>query len=300
MPKWQSTRSAVTSYRKELQMPKNHTPKAFNTPLKKKLFGGAVTVMTAGSLLGLGAVGAQAAPADEATDTSAKTSASAEGTAKNTDDVIAAVKQQLRADIRSGDSVGEKAQNVSITLESHAELFASLPANLQADLTELNAASDAERDALAAQIGATALDGGYGEEAQKVATAVQDHPKHPLAAAVRALVSLDTGEADEGRGGRAEATAEKVTSALLNNPELFANLPTDLQNDLTALKDSPEADRATAADAIEAKGLAGEYGAEIQKIAEHLQANAGANADASSETGTDAGSGAHVHADAGR
>ncbi|TDW29802.1 hypothetical protein [Cryobacterium psychrophilum] len=261
-------------------MPQNHTPKAFNTPLKKKLFGGAVTVMTAGSLLGLGAVGAQAVPADEATDASTKTSASAEGSASNTDDVIAAVKHQLRADIRSGDSVGEKAQNVSITLESHAELFASLPANLQADLTELNAASDDERDALAAQIGTTALDGGYGEEAQKVATAVQDNPKHPLAAAMRALVSLDAGEAEEGRGGRAEATAERITGALLSNPGLFANLPTELQNDLTALKDAPAGDRSAAADAIEANGLAGEYGAEIQKIAEHLQANGAANADA--------------------
>jgi len=243
--------------------------------------------MTAGSLLGLGAVGAQAAPLDQVTDTSGtstKTSASAEGTAGSTDDVIAAVKQQLRADIREGGSIGEKAQNVSTTLESHAELFASLPANLQADLTELNAASDAERDALAAQIGTTALDGGYGADAQKIATAVQDNPKHPLAAAVHALVSPDAGQAEEGRGGKAQATAETVTSALLNNPDLFANLPTELQNDLTALTDTPAAERSAAADSIEAKGLAGEYGAEIQKIAEHLQANVD--------------SGAHTHADA--
>ncbi|MDJ0349605.1 hypothetical protein [Cryobacterium sp. PH29-G1] len=272
-------------------MPQNHTHKAFNTPLKKKLFGGAVTVMTAGSLLGLGAVGAQAAPLDQVADTSGtstQTSASAEGEASTTDDVIAAVKQQLRADIRSGGSVGEIAQNVSITLESHSEIFAGLPANLQADLTDFNAASDTEREALAEQIGITALDGGYGADAQKVATAVQDNPKHPLAAAVRALVSADAGQIDEGRGAKAETTAETVTSALLNNPELFASLPTELQDDLTALKDSPAADRAADADAIEAKGLAGEYGTEIQKIAEHLQAggdahaggNAGAKADA--------------------
>lgn len=76
-------------------MPQNHTHKAFNTPLKKKLFGGAATVLTAGSLLGLGAVGAQAAPLDQVTDTSGtstQTSASAEGTASTTDDVIAAVR----------------------------------------------------------------------------------------------------------------------------------------------------------------------------------------------------------------
>ncbi|MDH6238141.1 hypothetical protein [Cryobacterium sp. CG_9.6] len=252
-------------------MPQNHTLKAFNTPLKKKLFGGAITVMTAGSLLGLGAVGAQASLIDQTTDTPTTTSASAEGSASSTDDVIAAVQKELRADIRSGGSIGEKAQNVSITLESHAELFASLPANLQADLTELNAASDTEREALATQVGATALDGGYGAEAQKVAMAVQQDPKHPLAAAVNALLSTDAGQADEGRGSKAEATAETVTSALIDNPALFANLPTALQNDLIALQDSLAADRAAAADAIEANALSGEYGAEIQKIAEHLQ-----------------------------
>ncbi len=281
-------------------MPQNHTHKAFNTPLKKKLFGGAVTVMTAGSLLGLGAVGAQAAPLDQVTDTSntpTKPSASAEGTASNTHDVIAAVKQQLRADIRSGDSVGEKAQNVSITLESHSEIFASLPANLQADLTELNAASDVDRDALATQIGTTALGGGYGEDAQKVASAVRDNPKHPLAAAVRTLVSADAGRADEGRGAKAEATAETVTSALLNNPALFANLPIELQNDLTALQNAPAADRSAGSDAIEAKGLAGAYGAEVQKIAEHMQAEGDAQTGGPAEA--DAGAGANMGTDFG-
>lgn len=196
------------------------------------------------------------------------------------------------------------AQSVSVTLASHSEIFAGLPANLQADLTDLNAASDAERDTLVAQIGTTALDGGYGADAQKVATAVQDNPKHPLAAAVRALVSAEADQVDEGRGAKAEATAETVTSALLNNPELFASLPTALQDDLTALKDSPAADRAADADAIEAKGLAGDYGTEIQKIAEHLQANDSghadghAEADADAAANTDVGSGAHTHVEA--
>ncbi|KGJ72787.1 hypothetical protein GY21_13040 [Cryobacterium roopkundense] len=283
-------------------MPQNHTSKAFNTPLKKKIFGGAVTVITAGSLLGLGAVGAQASPLDQVTDTTSGTSAtsstSADGKASTTDDVIAAVKQQLRADLSQGGSMSEKAQNVSQTVAGQSALFASLPANLQADLTSLNAASGPERDALAAQIGTTALDGGYGEEAQKVATAVQDDPKHPLAAALRALVG-QTGEHSDKVGEHADRSAEKtsqrVTEALIEHPELFANLPTNLQDDLTALKDAPEADRAVDADAIEAKALAGEYGAEIQKIAGHIQADddvtAGGEVSADTDVKTDAGTG---------
>jgi len=281
-------------------MPQNHTHKAFNTPLKMKLFGGAVTVMTAGSLLGLGAIGAQASPLEQVADTSGTStqpSASAEASVSTTDDVIAAVSQQLRAGIRSSDSVGEAAQSVSITLESHPEIFGSLPATLQADLTALNAASDAERDMLASQIDATALGGGYGEEAQRVAAAVQQNPKHPLAAAVHALVSADTGQVDEGRGARAETTAETVTSALLNNPELFASLPTELQNDLTALKNSPAADRVANANAIESKGLAGEYGAEIQKIAERMQASGDAHANGHAEMDADAAANSDVDAD---
>jgi len=260
-------------------MPQNHNSTAFNTPLKKKIFGGAVTVMTAGSLLGLGAVGAQAAPVDRMTDsttgTTVATSASNDEQARTIDDVLAAVKQQLHSDSAQGGSMGEKAQNISTTVAEQPELFGSLPANLQADLTSLNAASGAERDALAAQIGATSLGGGYGQDAQKVATAVQDDPTHPVAAALRALVG-ETGSHSDKAGGHAdrsaEKTAQRVTEALIENPELFANLPANLQEDLSALKGLPDADRAAAADQIEAKALAGEYGAEIQNIAGHIQA----------------------------
>lgn len=287
-------------------MPQNHTPQAFNTPLKKKIFGGAVTVMTAGSLLGLGAVGAQAAPLDHVTDgsngASASTSTSSDGQASTTDDVIAAVKKQLRGDITQGGSVGEKAQNVSKTVAGQSALFESLPANLQADLTSLNAASGAERDALAAQIGSTALDGGYGADAQKIATAVQADPKHPFAAALHALVG-QAGKHSDKAGDHADRAAEKtsqrVTEALIENPELFANLPANLQADLTALKDTPVADRAAAADEIEAKALAGEYGAEIQKIAGHIQADDDVKAGGDSNADGHATADADVKADAG-
>lgn len=276
-------------------MPQNHTSKAFNTPLKRKTFGGAVTVMTAGSLLGFGAVGAQAAPLDQVTDTkngtSGTTSASSDGTASTTDDVIAAVKQQLRADIAQGSSVGEKAQNVSTTIADQTELFASLPENLKADLTSLNAASDAERDALAAQIGETALDGGYGADAQNVATAVQDDPRHPLSAALNAPVGQAGSHADH-VDRSTEKTSQRVTEALIEHPELFANLPAELQADLTKLKNVAVNERAADADAIEARALAGEYGTEIQKIAGHLRADAGV------KTGGDANANADANADA--
>jgi len=279
-------------------MPQNHNSTAFNTPLKKKILGGAVTVMTAGSLLGIGAVGAQATPIDRVTDstsgTSSTTSASADGQAGSIEDVIAAVKQQLRADITQGGSLGEKAQNISQTVAGQSALFASLPANLQADLTSLNASAGPERDALAAQIGTTALEGGYGEDAQKIATAVQkSNPEHPVAA-LRALVGQGGSHSDTSGGHAdrsAERTLQRVTEALIENPDLFANLPANLQDDLAALKDAPEADRAAAADRIEASAIAGDYGEEIQKIAGHIQADDAVKADGGASTDT----GAEVH-----
>jgi len=279
-------------------MPQKHPSKAFNTLLKKKMLCGAVTVMTAGSLLGFGAVGAQAAPLDQVTDTtngtSGTTSTSSDGTASTTDDVIAAVKQQLRADITQGSSAGEKAQNVSTTIAGQTEVFASLPENLQTDLTSLNAASGAERDALAAQIGETALDGGYGEDAQNVAMAVQDDPRHPLSAALSALVGPAGDQADpaDDVDRSAEKTSQRVTEALIEHPELFANLPAELQADLTELRNLAVNERAAGADAIEAKALAGEYGTEIQNIAGHIRADAGV------KTGGNANANANAAADA--
>ncbi|KFF59335.1 hypothetical protein JF66_12080 [Cryobacterium sp. MLB-32] len=282
-------------------MPQNHTSKAFNTPLKKKIFGGAITVMTAGSLLGIGAVGAQAAPLDHVTDTtgtSATTTTAADGQANTTDDVIAAVREQLRAAASGEGSVGEKAQRISATVAGQPAVFESLPANLQADLTALNAASGSERDALAAQIGTTALAGGYGADAQRIATAVQDNPKHPLTAALHALAGPSGDHSGEHADRSAERTAQRVTEALIENPDLFANLPANLRDDLTALKDVPDAERAAAADQIESKALAGEYGTEIQNIAGHIQSDHEVNADHDVKAGGDVKTDADVQTDA--
>jgi hypothetical protein len=62
---------------------------------------------------------------------------------------------------------------VAYVLIHRTEAFGKLPANLQADLKTLEAAAASERDADAAKIKDTALDGGYGDQIQKEAKAIE-------------------------------------------------------------------------------------------------------------------------------
>ncbi|MFC5928042.1 hypothetical protein D6T64_10065 [Cryobacterium melibiosiphilum] len=279
----------------------NENTSAFGSPLKKRFAVGAVTALAAGSLLGLGAVGATAAPLDVSSEngSSNSTTASAEAdTAAGTQlteaealDQIATLTEQLQADLAgstedgSTDDGADATQIVTDAIAGHGDLFQSLPANLQSDLTALG---DANTDqAIAADtIETTALSGGYGEQLQKLAEAIQQDPEHPLAAVLQAVAASDAVAPDTGAPNG--LSAEKITDALAANPALFEKLPQELQADLTELQAAPEGDRAAGADEIKATALDGGYGEQIQAIAERVVANfAAAEAGAEAEAGAD-------------
>lgn len=261
-------------------MPQNQIPKAFMTPAKKRIAVGAVTLMTAGSLFGLGAAGATAAPLP-ASDSHSSTSASSDDTAK-TDALIASLTKDLRADLADGQDNGKKAQNVATTLAGNAALFSSLPENLQADLTALKDAAPADRDALVQTIETTAADGGYGEDAKNVVAAIQKHPQKPIKAALHAVFKSDLVQ-----GKDAAETVDKVATLLMDNPAIFDSLPQNLQDDLTALKDAKGPGQVGKALKVETTALAGGYGHEIQKIVKKLTVGMTADAKADAQVKSD-------------
>jgi hypothetical protein len=296
------------------------------TSRTKRVALGAASVLTAGALLGVGAQGATAAPLSAGTGTgpSSNTSASGDAAASSHGVLLASLASELRADLSHGQSGNVKAQKVATTLTEHAELFETLPANLQDDLTTLtDATGAADRAAAVETVRTTALAGGYGEEITQIAEAVRDNPEHPLAAAVRAALGGDLaaapGTAESGAAsGAAESGAEQEPGAgagsavtelalqLADDPALLEKLPADLQadlTDLTDLKTAPADEQTAAAEEIEAAALNGDYGAMVQKVAErvqaHVAADADAGADADADADADAGADADADADAG-
>lgn len=282
--------------------------KIFQTPRasrSKRLTIGAASVLAAGALLGAGVQGATASPLTDAPDhtagSNASTSASSTSDASTNDGAfLSSIQKELRGDVSRGQDLNEKAQKVAATLVDHAELFATLPANLQADLTTLTDASAADRTAAVETIRTTALAGGYGEQATQIATAVQDDPKHPLAAALHSVLGDDSAVAETG-----SHSAAKLALRVVDNPALLAKLPADLQSALTELKNTPAAEQDAAAQAIVADAANGAYGDDIQKFAERLQARTGgdshahtAGSDAGADASTNTGSGTDAHAGA--
>ncbi|SEM75326.1 hypothetical protein [Cryobacterium luteum] len=253
-------------------MTSNYTSTAFGSPARKRIAVGAVTVMTVGSLLGLGVAGANATPltADNTSSTSSHAG----------HDVLASLTKELRADLQ-GASNAETTKQVSDTLASHPDLFETLPANLQADLTALNAATADQSAATAAQTAAadkieiTALEGGYGVDIQKLAEEIQKDPAHPLAAALRGLLAVDAEQ-----GTDAASAAEKIATTISENPALLAQLPEALTADLAEQQALPAAEQAAAAEALLVSALEGGYGPEVQKVTEQIQSSLDAKASA--------------------
>ena len=70
----------------------------------------------------------------------------------------------------------------------------------------------------------------------------------------------------------AATRAQKIAATLVGSPKLFAKLPANLQTDLTTLKNATGADVATDAATLKSTALSGGYGAEVQKVAERIQA----------------------------
>jgi hypothetical protein len=65
--------------------------------------------------------------------------------------------------------------------------------------------------------------------------------------------------------------AEKAAAALVNHPKVFAKFPSNLQADITALKDATGADRITDAAKIKTTALSGGYGQTVQNQAKEAQ-----------------------------
>lgn len=290
-----------------------HTISPATAPSRtKRVALGAASVLSIGALLGVGAQGATAAPLSTATTSSSSSSADASGDAgaASNGEFLASLSAELRADLSHGQSGNVKAQKVATTLSEHAELFETLPANLQDDLTTLTDASGAaDRAAAVDTVRTTALAGGYGEEITKIAEAVRDNPEHPLAAAVRAALSGDSGAAsgtaesgtvsgtDQEPATDAAPSVKELALQLADTPALLEKLPADLQADLAELESTPADEQDAAAQKLEAAALNGDYGTVVQKIAERVQAHVTAEADADANAGADADEGADAGAE---
>jgi len=75
-------------------------------------------------------------------------------------------------DLKLGGSTDHQAARIANTVTEHKHLASSLPAALTGDLRTLADAPAADRGADLQKIEATALSGGYGAQAQKVATSI--------------------------------------------------------------------------------------------------------------------------------
>ena len=179
----------------------NQIPTGFNTPAKKRLAVGAATVITVGTLFGVGISGASAAtsspagPSTTSTSTthsnSAHRSSTHGGLAFGSRSIVHQVREAFFADKIDG----VKAQKLATAATGQAMVFSRLPTTLQTDLTSLKNASAAERDAAAQKISATSLGGGYGPEFTTIATDLKSGAKLPLGEIIRdALSDLATGK----------------------------------------------------------------------------------------------------------
>ncbi|WP_394768778.1 hypothetical protein [Lacisediminihabitans sp.] len=246
-------------------MTQNQSNAVFNTPLKKRIAVGAASVLTAGALLGVGVAGASASPLTPSTPT-ASASASAHTDGHHGHAFGATVAKQIREAFFQSTVDGAKAQKLAVLAVGKTELLTKLPAALQTDLGTLAKAPAADATKDAEKISTTALAGGYGQEIKSAATNLKSGAKHPFAGSLR-----DELRSDIAQGKDLGQSAEKVATTLIGHPDLFAQLPANLQSDLTAIKNAPAPQAGVEATKAEATALSGGYGAQIQKIAERLQ-----------------------------
>ena len=168
----------------------NQIPTGFNTPAKKRLAVGAATVITVGTLFGVGISGASAAtspPAAPSTTSTSTTSTSSthSGPAFGARSIVHQVREAFFADKIDG----VKAQKLATAATGQVMVFSRLPTTLQTDLTALKNASVAERDAAAQKISTTSLGGGYGPEFATIATDLKSGAKLPLGEIIRDALS---------------------------------------------------------------------------------------------------------------
>ena len=173
----------------------NQIPSRFNTPAKKRLAVGAATVVTVGTLFGVGITGASAATSSPAAPSTTSTSSmhsdsthsssTHSGLAFGSRSIVHQVREAFFADKIDG----VKAQKLATAATGQVMVFSRLPTTLQTDLTALKNASVAERDAAAQKISTTSLGGGYGPEFTTIATDLKSGAKLPLGEIIRDALS---------------------------------------------------------------------------------------------------------------
>lgn len=238
-------------------------------PSLKTRFGvGAAAILAAGAMAAVGINTASAASTPSPTSTAAP-SPGANKTAK-AGQGLGVLKLFLNLAADSPQSAGDRAAKAATTLVADQKLFAKLPASLQADVTTLKDAPAGNRVKDAYKIETTALSGGYGAEIQQRAEAAEK--TGTALAGLRHELRTAFNSATPGAG------LQKVADQLINHPKVFAKLPTNLQADLTALKNASPADADGQANKVKDAALNGGYGAKIQKMAQSLEKKAAAPA----------------------
>jgi hypothetical protein len=236
--------------------------------LKTRVGVGAAAVLAAGAMAAAGIATASAAPTPSPISTAAP-STGANGAAK-AGQGTGGLKAFLNLQADSPQSAGDRAAKAAATLVAHPRLFAKLPASLQADVTTLKDAPAADRVKDAYMIKTTALSGGYGTEIQQRAQAFEKTAT--AMAGLRQELRTAFTSATPGAG------LQKIADQLISHPKLFAKLPTNLQADLTALKNASAVEVDGQAGKIKDTALNGGYGAKLQKMAQSLEKKATAPA----------------------
>ena len=242
------------SGRKQVEMP--------TTPsLKTRLGLGAAAVIAAGAIATVGVSAASASPASPSPSATATAAPSAEAKA-GAHAGMSGVGAFLHIQANSPQAAGDRAAKAATALVNHPQVFAKLPAALQADVNALKAAAPADRVKDAYKIKTTALSGGYGADIQKRAQTAEKNATG--AAGLRQELRKAFSSANPGAG------LQKVADQIINHPKLLAKLPANLQADLKTLKAAAPADLDTQAKKIKDTALNGGYGAQIQKAAQSL------------------------------
>ncbi len=140
----------------------------------------AAAAATCAVLIGAGIFGVTAASAAGTSPSPAAGTSAASGAAAGTSAAghhaqrpeARLLRRELRVVIEAKAGFGDRAHVVAFALIHHRAAFARLPEQLKTDLTSLEAAPAGSRDAAAALVGSTAVNGGYGAAIQKEAKAV--------------------------------------------------------------------------------------------------------------------------------
>jgi len=233
--------------------------------MKTRIGVGAAALLAAGAMAAAGVGAASASPSTTAPVSAASPSHAATGGAK-AEKGAGGLQASLSLNADSPQAAGDRAAKAAAALVNHPQLFAKLPAALQADVTTLKDAAPADRVKDAYKIKTTALSGGYGTEIQKRAEALEK--------TATGLAGLRQELRTAFSSGNPGAGLQQVADQLISHPKVFAKLPANLQADLTALKNAAPADLDAQANKIKDTALNGGYGAKVQKMAEALQKKA--------------------------